>query len=147
MSLNATDFITSNYLRAEDIAPDVLIEANIVSARAHEFEGGETKLVLYVDYQSKGVVLNQTRLKATIAAFGPNPDNWIGRTIIIRRGVTMFAGKDVPGIVIEPVRAERIASAAPRALEEPRRGSIDIRSGKGAWDDPPPPDHYDGPSD
>ena len=53
--------------------------------------------------------MNQTRLKAGIAAWGPNPDNWIGKSIIISQGDTTFSGKKVPCIKIEPVVADRIA--------------------------------------
>jgi hypothetical protein len=70
----ATDFLNSNYFRAEDLDPNVVIETTIVSVRPREFEDG-SKLVVYTDHQGKGVVLNQTRLKALITAFGPNFDN------------------------------------------------------------------------
>lgn len=73
MSLNASDYITSNLLKAENIALDVRIEAIITSVRPREFQDGSAKLILYVDYQSKGLVLNQTKLKVMIAAFGPSP--------------------------------------------------------------------------
>jgi hypothetical protein len=123
----ATDYLTSNYMRAEDLESNVCIEATIVSARPREFEDGETKLVIYVDYQAKGIVLNQTRLKALISAYGANPDNWIGKTIIISRSMTMYAGKDAPCIVIEPVVADRLGAEKRPALEGSRGGSANIR--------------------
>jgi hypothetical protein len=56
------------------------------------------------------VVLNQTRLKALIAAFGTNPDNLIGKTVIISRVPTMFKGEPTWGVGIEPIVADRIAT-------------------------------------
>jgi hypothetical protein len=106
----ATDYLTSNLLNADGLESGVSIEATIVSARPREFEDGETKLIVYTDYLGKGIVLNQTRLKALIAAYWPNPDNWTGKTIIIKRGTTMYAGKETGCVVIEPVVADRIAA-------------------------------------
>jgi hypothetical protein len=108
--MNMTDYLTSNYLKAADLKPGVLIEAKIVSVRPVDFEDGTTKPVIYTDYMGKGIVLNQTRLKALIAAWGPNPDNLIGKTIIISQGRTMYAGEEVDAVVIKPVVADRIAT-------------------------------------
>ena len=103
---------------------------------AYEFEdSGERKLVIYTNHEGRGVVLNQTRLKTLIAAFGPQSDNWLGREIAILRGTTTFSGKHVPAIVIEPMVAERIA--ARRVTPEP---SIMPPSA-------PPHSKYDGPDD
>jgi hypothetical protein len=52
---SATDFLTSNLLNAEGVAPTTSIEATIVSARPVEFDDGP-KLAVYTDYQGKGIV-------------------------------------------------------------------------------------------
>jgi hypothetical protein len=132
----ATDFLNSNYYRAEDLDPHVRIETTIVDVRRREFDDG-TKLVAYTDHQGKGVVLNQTRLKAMITAFGPNFDNWPGKKIIICQGPTVYSGKPAQAIVVEPVVPTRIAA-------EPRQGRITIESGQRAPAEPlsevnPPP--------
>jgi hypothetical protein len=104
------------------------------------------------------VVLNQTRLKELIGAFGPNSENWIGRSIILSRVQAMYAGKPLPAVKIEPIVAPRIgvtpqgsAHSLPSQPKQTTRGSSDIRSGPGAWDSPPssapPPTTYDGPAD
>ena len=148
MSTDMTKYITSNYYRAEDIPPNVLIETTIVSIRDREFdENGETKVkpIIYTD-QGKALVLNQTRLQALIAGFGHNDDNWIGRTILISRGRATYGTKEVAAVHVEAVVAERIGAEKRPTLEastnaQPsQRGSTDIRSGKGAWDDGPPPE-------
>ncbi len=108
--MKMTDFLTSNLLNAAALEPNVKIEATIVSVRPREFEDGTTKAVIYTDYLGKGIVLNQTRLTALIAAFGTNADNLIGKAIIISQGDTTYSGKKVPCVAIEPVVAERIAA-------------------------------------
>jgi hypothetical protein len=105
-----TEHLTSNLFNAVGIAPDVRIETKIVSIRERDFEDGTTKPVVYTDYLGKGIVLNQTRLKAGIAAWGPNPDNWIGKSIIISRGPTIFKGEPTWAVVMEPVVADKIAA-------------------------------------
>ena len=120
----ATDFLNSNYFRAEDLDPNVLIESTIVDVRPREFDDG-TKLVAYTDHQGKGLVLNQGRLATVIAAFGVDYTGWPGKQIIIRQGSTLYQGKPVPAIVVEPVAPTRIASKT-----RPER--ITIESGKRA---------------
>jgi hypothetical protein len=137
---NATDFLNSNFFKGEGIEPNVRIETTIASWRSREFDDG-IKLVVYTDYQAKGVVFNQTKLTTMIDAYGPNLDNWIGKPIVISRGVTQYAGKDVACVVVEPVVAARIAA-------EPRRPRPVITSGKPPTPpEPPPVREYNGPSD
>jgi hypothetical protein len=107
---NMTKYLNSNLFNAAGIEPGVRIEATIVSIRDREFDGGETKPVIYTDYLGKGLVLNQTRLKTGIAAWGPNPDNWIDKSIVISRGKTVFKGEETDCVVMEPVVANRIAT-------------------------------------
>jgi hypothetical protein len=116
-NFNATDYLNSNYFAAVDIAPDVRIEATVVSARPVDFKDGTSKVVVYTDYLAKGVVLNKTRLVEMIMAFSGNPANWIGQKIIIFRGETMYEGRKVPAVGIEPVVATRIGAEQRPALE------------------------------
>jgi hypothetical protein len=145
MRPNATDYLTSNYFKGVALEPDVIIETKIVSVRDREFDDGP-KVIVYTDYQGKGLVLNQTKLQTLISAYGLNYDNWIGKTILIKRGTTMYGADKVACVEIEAVVAERIGADKRPALEGSRRGSTDIRSGKGAWNDAPSPDDApDGP--
>jgi hypothetical protein len=129
--MKATDFLNSHFFRAEDMDSNLRIETAFVSLREREFTDGE-KLVGYTDYEGgKGVVFNQTRLKACIAAWGPNCDNWIGKPLIIRRGETMYKGEPTSAVVVEPVVADRIATQ-PRA-------PISVTSGRRMPPTPPEP--------
>jgi hypothetical protein len=110
MKKNMTDYLNSNLFNAAGIEPGVRIEAIIVSVRDRDFDDGTTKPIIYTDYLGKGVVLNATRLKALIAAWGVNPDNLIGKKVVISRGVTKYQGNDVPCVEVEPVVANRIGT-------------------------------------
>ena len=141
--MKMTDFLTSNLINAVSLDPKVKVEATIVSVRSREFEEGAktvVKAVIYTDYEGKGVVLNQARLKALIAAWGTNPDNLIGKTVIISRGMTKYQGRDVPCVDIEPVVADRLGTIARLA----RDADLNSVSGNVApWDDAPSSDHDD----
>jgi hypothetical protein len=160
--MNMTDFINSNYIKGEDIAQNVLIEATIASVKMKEFEDGEKSVVALED--GRQLVLNQTRLKVLIGAFGPNSENWIGKPVILSRGQERYGGKPVPSVRIEPILAPRIGvtpeenahslpSPQPAANQQPAqasRGAIDSLSGRGAWGADPPvapaPEVYEGPA-
>jgi hypothetical protein len=122
-----TDFINSNYIRAEDLAENVLIEAVIADVKRKEFEeNGEVVIKPVVALEDgRQVTLNQTRLMTLIGAYGHNSANWIGKTVIIRRGTAMYAGKTVPAVKLEPI-------VAPRVAAEPRPKLVTVESGKGA---------------
>jgi hypothetical protein len=161
MIMNMTDFVNSNYIKGEDIAQNVLIEATIASVKKKEFEDGGKSVLALED--GRQVVLNQTRLKVLIGAFGPNSENWIGKPVILSRGQERYGGKPVPAVRIEPIVAPRIGVTSegnahplpsPATKSEPTqitRGSNEIRSASGPWDKPPPSPpaatSYDGPND
>jgi hypothetical protein len=116
-----TSFLNANYIRAEDLQENVLLEKIICEVKSKDFdEDGEvvTKPVIAFEDGSQ-LVLNQTRLRVLLGAYGPNANNWLGKTITISRGKTPYAGKPVPCVVIEPILAARIAAA--KASEPPAR--------------------------
>jgi hypothetical protein len=141
---NAGEFLTSKFLNAMSLEPGVQYEATVLGTYRHTFENGETKLMVVTDYLEKGISLNQTRLQAMINAFGVNDEvNWPGKKVVIYQGDTLYLGKPVKCVVIEPIVPERIAAEPKRTI-----GSTDVRSGRGAWNDNAPPvDRYDGPDD
>jgi hypothetical protein len=110
MSLAAsmTAYITSNFITGESLEVNVRIEATIAGVREHDF-GADVKPVVDLE-DGRRIPLNQDRLRALIGGFGPNPNNWIGRTIVVSRGMTTYAGKPVPCVVVEPVVATRIVA-------------------------------------
>ena len=121
-----TSYITSNFITGDSLEENVRIEATIVGVREHEFKDGLKPTVDLDD--GRRVPLNQTRLKALISGFGPNPANWIGKTIMISRAMTTYAGKPEACVVVEPVVPTRIsAEAKPAIAAQPvRKGSTTI---------------------
>jgi hypothetical protein len=143
----ATDYLKSNWLNAEDLNNGLRVMATIVSAGPHTFlESGDTELTIRTDYIGKGIVLNLTRKRVLIAAFGVETDNWIGKQIVAYQGDTLFQGKPTKCVVIEAIVAERIAShpAAKPALE-PGKVTINDKSVEKPY--APPHQTYDGPDD
>lgn len=136
LAASMTAYVTANFISGDSLEPNVRIEANIAGVREHDF-GDEVKPVVDLE-DGRRIPLNQDRLKALIRGFGPNPNNWVGGTIIVSRGMTTYAGKPVPCVVVEPVVATRIAA-------EPRQGRITVQSGKGAPSEinPPPVESID----
>jgi hypothetical protein len=144
----ATDFLSSNWINADFLNGGLIIEATIVSAGPHTFEqSGDVALTIRLDYEGKGLVLNQTRLKAMIAAFGPNTDNWVGKQIRLSQGDTVYGGQPDKCVVLEPILPNRIpAKPAAAPLAKP---TVVARDGKAAANErrAPAPAAYDGPDD
>jgi len=155
--MNMTDFVNSNYIKAEDLAANILIEAVIADVKRKEFEeNGQNVVKPVVTFEDgRQVTLNQTRLAALIRAYGHNSDNWIGKTVVISRGQAQFKGKPVASVKIDPIVAPRIAASRsapplPPPLAAPiSQGPNVTPSGGDGWSgqppSAPPPDHYDGP--
>jgi hypothetical protein len=110
-----TSYITSNFINGDRLEDNVRVEATIVGVREHEFKGGDVKPTVDLD-DGRRITLNQTRLKALIGGFGPHPANWIGKTIIVSKGKTVYAGKPETCVVVEPAIPARIAGAAKPAI-------------------------------
>lgn len=138
--MDMSGYTGSNFYRAEDLEPGVLIETTIVSIGLREFEDG-AKPVVYTDYQGKGLVLNPTRAKALCRGFGTFSENWVGKPIVISLGETVYAGKTVGAVVVDALVAPGIGS-------EPRPGIVGGRPQLKSVETPPPPkDAPDGPND
>jgi hypothetical protein len=124
----ANDLGFSNYYNAENIPPNTLVEVTIVNVVRREFEegGGVTvKGVLQFD-NGREVVLNKTRWESMVNAFGINPNNWVDKRIFVGRGQTMYSGKQVGCVMIDPITAPRLeggSAAASPQIERPRLGS------------------------
>jgi hypothetical protein len=141
----ARDYFKMSFVNAEGLQPNVFYDATILSAGPHKFENGEVKLIIGVDWRGKFIVLNRTRGEILMDAFGEDFDLWPGKKIRFFRGTTLYQGKTVGCVAVEPVVIEQLPPADERpALIKPKP---DIRSGRGGWDDPPAPTEYDGPND
>jgi hypothetical protein len=122
---NMSGYLTSNYIKGEDLDADLWIEAIICSVTERAFgEDGERDIKPLIRIEDgRGRVLNQTRLKALIAAYGPNADNWLNKQILIKRGMTHFQGKPTPCVDIQPVIPNRLEGGPATAkIEGPKSG-------------------------
>jgi hypothetical protein len=163
---------TSNLLtgcvKAEELESGFCVTARITAVESREFEEG-TKGVLFLDvFNRRGFVLNQTNLKALMAAFGRKSENWVGQDVVVNRTLADFKGKPVPAIRLEVVRRPSVNAPAvaptPRLVvaSAARAGTMTFTTGMASPDavsapettigsDPPPsappPASYDGPAD
>jgi hypothetical protein len=141
--MDLSKYTGSVLYNADKIPLGVKFEEIVAGFEKREFDDGEKAVMLFES--GMGVVLNPTRALVMTQGFGRESDNMIGQAILVSRGMTTYGGKPVSCVVIEAVNPVRIATQPQTkpALELPRRGKIDIRSGEGAWDDPPsPPEEY-----
>jgi hypothetical protein len=94
------DRFDSPYLTPDDIRP----RRRVTLVEYCEEQMGTprvTKLVAYFRELSKGLVINKTRGRKLIAAFGKDPQNHIGRVIDLVVTMTQFEGESVETIGIE----------------------------------------------
>jgi hypothetical protein len=115
---NMTEYLTSNYYRGEDIEPGGFIEETIARRTERLFDG-KTKPDPVIYFESgKGVVLNQTKLRDLIAAFGPNDANWIDQKVVIFRSTAPYQGKMVPAVGLKPVVSPQLAAERRKAIAQ-----------------------------
>jgi hypothetical protein len=139
--MNMAGFTGSNYITAEfleSLGANVRIETKIVSADLRDFEDG-CKPVIFLDYQSKAIVLNPTRAKVICVAFGTESANWVGKTIIVYHDETVYSGKKVGCVAIEAVGGQRIG-AEKRPMIGPKHTGEDAPPVEEAPDGPADPD-------
>ncbi len=109
----------SRWLKASDIGDEDL-SLTIVSVDEEDVGQGKTKEVKPVAFFSetdKGLILNKTNAKSIEQLYGPETDDWIGKTIRLFATDVEFQGDQV-----EAIRVRRHAPQARRA-SPPARGT------------------------
>jgi hypothetical protein len=86
----------SNYVKSSDLKGRS-VEV-IIANYAMEKLGDDTKLVLYFQGASKGMVLNKTNATEIADAYTDELDQWIGRKIELYVARVDFQGKKVDGL-------------------------------------------------
>jgi hypothetical protein len=102
-----SEYLTGNFIRAEELQPNVIYEHTIVSVDVQNLLGKDQPIIWFGN--ERGIVLNYTRLKVMIDNFGPDSDNWPGQTIRYHRAPTTFQGLPVATIEIMPPPIRQIA--------------------------------------
>ena len=66
-------------------------------------KGEKDKYVLTLRGLKKKLVLNKTNALNLAIVHGKNPNNWIGKSVLVKTEMTSYAGKPTPGVRIHPV--------------------------------------------
>lgn len=101
--VNVHTVYESKYIAAPDLQSRA-IELIISQVDTQKFDDGP-KLIVFFQGKKKGLLLNVTNMKNITTLYGPETDNWIGKTI------TLFpAWVDYKGQTTEAVRVRGPAS-------------------------------------
>lgn len=107
--MNVNEIYPSNKsLKAEDLKGHT-VKVTINSYEVAKFDNG-SKVILSFAGKEKTLVVNKTNAMIIQSAYGPDTDNWIGKTVEIYPDKTTFGGKLVDCI--------RVRIPAPMAGEK-----------------------------
>jgi hypothetical protein len=91
----------SSYLKASDFVDPRILTVTGVKAEKVSRDDDKPKVVLYVEEDERGIVLNKGRFNSMIELTGSDDgDDWIGTTIQCVQVRQSFAGKPVMGFGI-----------------------------------------------
>ena len=126
MTIFASDYDKSKYLRAEDIKRDTKFRIKAVTEELFEKDGkAEKKLVAWFTNDERGLVLNKTNNRTIRGAFGDDTANWVGKIIILFPTMAEFRGKMGPAMRVRIPPPKQAAgngqgqAAAAKAPPEP----------------------------
>jgi arabinogalactan endo-1,4-beta-galactosidase len=94
--MNINDAYPSNYLRASDLKGRNI--PVVIDRIEQEKVGNDTKMVLYFQNKTKGMILNKTNANNIAALYSPETDAWAGRQLIIFEAMVDFKGQTVPAL-------------------------------------------------
>ena len=111
--MKASDFISGDYLKKEDLPKGRDVSVVIESYTVAEFDGKKRPVLHFVG-KEKGLAMNVTNLTVCREMFGDDMDEWQGKQIKLYADPSvMFAGKMVGAVRIRfvpQVQEETIAS-------------------------------------
>ena len=112
--MNVYTVVQPTYLNAAGLGGKE-VRDTIRRVSAAEFDGGERKLVVDLENDGRGVILNRTNLETIVTAYGPETDDWVGKPVIVRAEPTTFQGRKIQGIRVHipPAAADRPGSKNP----------------------------------
>ncbi len=121
MDVNINDLYPSKYLKASDLHDKtVVVTIARVVTEIVDTRKNEQKPIVYFTTASgkpvdRGLVLNKTNANQIAFLFGPDTDEWIGKTIEMFPARVEFQGKMVEAIRVRPVSAR----AKPQQRQQP----------------------------
>ena len=100
--MNINQAFPSKWLSAPDIgqARPVVTIARVTEESIQQ--GEAAKPVIHFVGKQKGMVLNKTNAMNIATMYGPETDNWIGKSITLYTTFVDFSGRSVLAIRIEP---------------------------------------------
>jgi hypothetical protein len=98
MKMNMMQFAGDLYLSVEDIRSSGPKQLKIEAVE----EGSYDKPVLWFNDNTM-LSLNATNTKTLIRNYGPESDDWPGKTVELRLGETVFQGKTRDSILVFPI--------------------------------------------
>ena len=113
---NINELYQGEFLRADQLGGvprRAVIEATTVEVIG-QGENASQKLVLKFTKGKQRLPLNKTNALTLAAAWGPNSDNWMGRTIELRSEKVAFSGR-----IVDAIRVRAVAAPAPAAALAP----------------------------
>ena len=116
MDINAA--FPSNYMKAADLRGQTR-QATIESVAMEPLGDGQPKPLVRFRGLPVGLILNRTNGTIIAAAFGPETNNWIGRTIELFPDQVPFRGQVVPAI--------RVRITAPAAPPSPEPAPVETQ--------------------
>jgi hypothetical protein len=102
------DMIQSKFLKKEDFATPKAL--TVGSCTLEEVGQGDQRWVIWFNEESKGLVLNVTKIRQLEAAYGNDSDYWTGKKVRLSHDPNVaFAGKIVGGIRLETQKSQAAA--------------------------------------
>ncbi len=94
--MNINDTFPSKYLKASDLQGRHI--AVTIERVVMETVGEDHRPIVYFAGKQKGLVLNKTNANTIAGMYGPETDNWQGRTITLFSAQVDFQGRAVEAI-------------------------------------------------
>jgi len=103
--MKASDFIGSRYLSAADVDGQP-IDGEIVEVGSERCgtDRPRNRLIIKLDSCAKPIVLNATNTTELKSAWGDETDEWLGKHVSVGTHKVRFAGKQVDGLVVKPLK-------------------------------------------
>ena len=121
MTIMASDFDKSKYLRAEDLKTEKKFRIKSVTVEEVGNDRKEEKLVVWFTNDKRGLVVNKTNNRTLRGAFGDDTSTWRDKIIIVFPTMVEYRGKITPGlrVRIPPPKGSNGQPAAKPATPPP----------------------------
>ncbi len=100
----------SQWLNADDIEDGRDYSMTVKNCTIEEIGDGQ-KLVVWFNGAKKGLGLNKTNWNALRKKWGPKPERWTGKTLVLYQDITDYQGRQVDCVRVrvpnEPVQEQR----------------------------------------